>query len=38
MSAQHGRPKGRKPQTGATQRRTVITPCLWQGDGGRVVQ
>ncbi len=35
MSAPHGRPKGRKPQTGTAQRRTVVTPFLGKGEGGK---
>ncbi|CAB1370013.1 protein of unknown function [Denitratisoma oestradiolicum] len=38
VSAPHGRPKGRMPQPGAAQRRTVVTPSLGEGIGGRVVQ
>jgi len=38
MSAPPGRPKGRKPTTGAAQRRTPVTPFLGKGDGGKVVQ
>ena len=38
MSAPPGRPKGRQRRTGAAQRRTVITPFLGKGVGGRVVQ
>lgn len=38
MSAPHGRPKGRITQTGAAVRRTVVTPSLEEGVGGRVIQ
>jgi hypothetical protein len=33
MSAPHGRPKGRQPQAGAAQRRTLVTPSLGEGAG-----
>jgi len=38
MGAPHGRPKGRKPITGAAQRRTAVTPFPGEGAGGRVVR
>jgi ATP-dependent DNA helicase DinG len=38
MSAPHSRPQGRKPQSGAAQRRTIVTPSLGDGAGGRVRQ
>jgi hypothetical protein len=38
MSALHGRLKGRQPLYGAAQRRTIVTPFLGKGDGGRVLQ
>ena len=37
MSAAHGRPQRRKPETGAAWRRTSVTPSLGEGGGGRVV-
>ena len=38
MSTPHGGPKGRQSLHEAAPRRTVVTPSLGEGAGGRVVQ
>ena len=38
MSAPHGRPKGRQPDHGAAQQRTVVTLSHVERAGGRILR